>query len=185
MFKKVSLITLVSLIIAASLFMMGCGTEGPKGAEGPPGPQGAKGPQGEPGPQGAEGPQGEPGPQGPQGIQGEKGNPGGWPAPPPIKECDDIPIFVEYKAIENQSIFLLPGDRVDGHLSITGGNQSITFWVMDPNGFTILGAPDFRVVEQCNFAFIAAETGYYQLWFYCGGTEGRMVIVNANRYPSP
>ncbi len=73
------------LLLVALLVILGCGTQGERGLEGPPGAQGLQGqqgdqgppgPQGEQGPAGSQGEQGPPGPQaqqGPAGPQGEQG----------------------------------------------------------------------------------------------------------------
>lgn len=60
---------LVVMLLLASL--AGCGSQGPKGDQGPAGPQGPKGDTGTAGPTGPQGPRGQAGPQGEAGPPGQ------------------------------------------------------------------------------------------------------------------
>jgi len=167
---RVTAILIVVLLLMGSVLSTGC-FEGSKGEQGPPGPQGPPGqglqgpagPQGEQGPAGPQGPQGQPGPSGPEGPQGRSGF--GWGVPTSYGP------YINDIGTGAGSVYISasPGDRVTFNFEVTG--STVNYWVYDSYQNIILTGSRESAVLSGKGAFIAADSGAYQLVFRSTGTQ--------------
>ncbi len=58
---------------------------------------------------------------------------------------------------------LKKGDNVYVDVEISGGNDDIKFYIVDPNGYYV--RPPSKIYSHYTYSFTAAEDGTYYLWF--------------------
>jgi hypothetical protein len=116
------------------------------------------------------------------GSKGDKGDPGGlaWGTPVP---SGTITLSVSGDGWSKRTVTLNTGDRVVFSFTIGVLDGYVYYWAHDPDYNIILTGNGGNSAALGHGAFIAAESGQYDIYFQASGILGATVTLNYTVYP--